>query len=86
MSAPQHQHDCDECRFLGINGDDDLYAHDSQCVGEVTLILRHSSWGSDYAAFSFRPETWRGFLSDPNNHVGQEYRPAIEAAIAAGVI
>ena len=43
--APRYSHDCDCCRFVGFDGDADVYMH-----GE-TVIRRFSSDGPDYASF-----------------------------------
>lgn len=46
--VPLFTHDCDECTFLGISGEKDLY----HCMqgGELfpTLIVRHGNEGPEY--------------------------------------
>lgn len=50
MTPPaQHQHDCDDCVFLGTYGDADLYiCFVRTLMPEGTLLVRHSSEPSDY--------------------------------------
>jgi hypothetical protein len=42
---PRHQHDCQECVFLGRWGTYDLYYHGG---GFETVIARYGSSGDDY--------------------------------------
>lgn len=45
---PQHDHDCDDCRFLGAAGTHDLYF----CPGHGgAYIVRHSSRDYDNGSF-----------------------------------
>ena len=45
--APRYQHDCGACRFVGYDGDADVW---QSCGGE-SVIRRFSDEGADYASF-----------------------------------
>lgn len=45
LVAPRHQHDCDACRFVGMEGPVDVYV-----CGE-SIIRRFGSDGPDYSSF-----------------------------------
>lgn len=45
--VPQHKHDCDTCKFLGVYGEFDLYYCPN---GGPTIIARFGSLGPDYTS------------------------------------
>jgi hypothetical protein len=52
-SGPNFKHDCKDCKFIGQQGNADVYLHAtilSNTIVKVTLIKRRSSEGSDYTA------------------------------------
>ena len=54
---PQHQHDCEQCRFLGSLATVDLYCCKSP--NGASYIVRYSSEGSDfYSACDFHNELY----------------------------
>ncbi len=46
LDAPQHEHDCDECVFLGRHGEYDLYFHEGSSPILTTLVARHGADGA----------------------------------------
>jgi len=50
-NTPRFKHDCEDCKFVGRQGQADVYLHSTILsieIVKVTLIKRHSSEGSDY--------------------------------------
>lgn len=51
MENAQHEHDCDDCAFLGIHGDYDLYF----CETNPTVIARYGVDGDYISGLVFIP-------------------------------
>lgn len=46
-ATPRHAHDCENCLFLGVHEEYDLYFCE-QAAGGNTLVARYGSSGPDY--------------------------------------
>ena len=53
MDTPIHQHDCDECIFLGNHNNKDLYVHISSRLHGTTVIARHGIEGEYSSGMEF---------------------------------
>jgi len=48
--TPRYEHDCDECKLLGMFGDFDLYLSTTCNSGIKTIVARYGDEGSHYTS------------------------------------
>lgn len=81
-SAPRHEHDCDQCVFLGHFGDADLYFHECANAVQTTVIARVGRRGAYASGLCFSaPYT---DMAGEQQHGIPELVEARARAIAAG--